>query len=835
MSALDAVVLSCDTTGLEVPVASYVTAPPRQAVAWFSNCFPHFARGKRPPKDGPFDARGQFNPPQDGMTYLIECNYKSGSPKAWGGASGGPVFTGELIAGIIKGVEGNNGLERLIAVPAWKLVALPDFRAAVGLEQGADAQATAEWRSRLVWDVAQALHSLTSEALEIVIREFGRRPTPGEDPVPQLAEQLVETPELILTLVKARRQCRKGGQPGAMPALWDVEDLLLPLRIPPEELRRCALALATHDTVLVDDFAVTRAGAAIRIAALDHRRVEWTARPPEVEEWSGQGQHDIGAVTPGEMTTEAVASRLLLDLAAQKIPAKLLPSSPPPAPGKAFTDLAEAFRTNLLQRSVVEGPQYCIVDSSSTRDVKISDRQRDRLLEALTYLKVEVPELEFLELSTNLELAKSEVGFIGILTMRVEETADPDTGLIHTAKGPSTPRPARQPVSAPRPRSPSQGSTMAKTVVELDLIGYSDTARELEEHLGADLVMRFNDQIQGFVDLGLKAAGLSRQYTFVKTTGDGAIAVLDEPAQAHSFAEALNAACREHNGKKSVESAKRWFRIAATTGDVVISGQEIAGMAINNAVRLESAGEAGHFIVDLPTYAALGRKQKSKYLPEERIRGKRDEMIPARRRVFLDEATPRPDHVALVMDLTMADFTDVAANSLIRELTRLLAADPLGITIEAIRDGSLHVTIRFRDLNALAEFINKHTTKDPKLLKTFNDWKVRTVTYHATPGPAPRPPEKKPSTRQRQTTAAKKRSTRQPKPSSATLSDAERATLIRALVGMPPTDFDFVVAVLGARSGLPVSATTRSALADALVDWVVSREKVDELRREVHP
>ena len=40
---------------------------------------------------------------------------------------------------------------------------------------------------------------------------------------------------------------------------------------------------------------------------------------------------------------------------------------------------------------------------------------------------------------------------------------------------------------------------MQKTILELDLIGYSDKARELDEQLGADLVMRFNDQIRQFV------------------------------------------------------------------------------------------------------------------------------------------------------------------------------------------------------------------------------------------------------------------------------------------------------------------------------------------------
>jgi len=149
---------------------------------------------------------------------------------------------------------------------------------------------------------------------------------------------------------------------------------------------------------------------------------------------------------------------------------------------------------------------------------------------------------------------------------------------------------------------------MKKTILELDLVGYSDKARELQEHLGVDLVMRFNDQIQEFVDQGLSAAGLHRDKVIVQSTGDGAIVVLDEAEQSHVFAEAINTACRERNAAKSVPSARRWFRIAAASGEVEIRGLDLAGTVIANAVRLESAGEAGHFLIDVATWAQLPRR-----------------------------------------------------------------------------------------------------------------------------------------------------------------------------------------------------------------------------------
>ena len=59
---------------------------------------------------------------------------------------------------------------------------------------------------------------------------------------------------------------------------------------------------------------------------------------------------------------------------------------------------------------------------------------------------------------------------------------------------------------------------MIRTVVELDLIGYSRRARELEEQVGVQIVGLLNDQIQRFVDQALTAIALSRQAAVVVTT-----------------------------------------------------------------------------------------------------------------------------------------------------------------------------------------------------------------------------------------------------------------------------------------------------------------------------
>jgi class 3 adenylate cyclase len=180
---------------------------------------------------------------------------------------------------------------------------------------------------------------------------------------------------------------------------------------------------------------------------------------------------------------------------------------------------------------------------------------------------------------------------------------------------------------------------MQKTVVELDLKGYSDVARELEEHISAEVVLVFNSQIQRFVDSGLNAAGVPREESVMATTGDGAILVFDSPEISHVFAAAIHDACRVHNHEKTVASAKRWFRIGIATGPLAIKTKggvkEMAGSVIARAVRLEAAGNIGEILVDTESYLGLSDAQKALYDPEESIRGKRDEVFSARRCVVL--------------------------------------------------------------------------------------------------------------------------------------------------------------------------------------------------------
>lgn len=174
---------------------------------------------------------------------------------------------------------------------------------------------------------------------------------------------------------------------------------------------------------------------------------------------------------------------------------------------------------------------------------------------------------------------------------------------------------------------------MKKTVVELDLVGFSTIGDNLEQGLDVHSLVQLNQQIQSFVDVGLEFVGGSRQRNVMATTGDGAILVFDSAKDAHCFAQAVHAATFEHNRARSQPLAKRVFRIGIASGEIVMvekpGGFDIAGSTIARAVRLEAKAQPGGVLVDEGTFQSLDADQKRQYGAKETIAGKRDEKFEA--------------------------------------------------------------------------------------------------------------------------------------------------------------------------------------------------------------
>lgn len=180
---------------------------------------------------------------------------------------------------------------------------------------------------------------------------------------------------------------------------------------------------------------------------------------------------------------------------------------------------------------------------------------------------------------------------------------------------------------------------VTKTVVELDLVGYSEKASTLEEQFDAALVAQFNEHIQEFVDRGLAAVGSQRKGTVMATTGDGAILTFDSADDAHRFAVEVHNATQKHNAQKKQASAKRWFRVGIATGDLSeytdsVGKSQIVGTVIISAVRLEASARPGQIVVDEATFNSLSKKLRDGYGDAETVTVKTQTFVARRYTVY---------------------------------------------------------------------------------------------------------------------------------------------------------------------------------------------------------
>ena len=170
-----------------------------------------------------------------------------------------------------------------------------------------------------------------------------------------------------------------------------------------------------------------------------------------------------------------------------------------------------------------------------------------------------------------------------------------------------------------------------KTVVELDMVGYSDIARELQENLDVSVVAILNEKIQEFVDVGLEAVNKTREKVVKATNGDNAVIVFENASDAHLFAKAVHEYTQNYNAQREGLSAKRWFRIGCATGELNEGGVQGVGIVIATAYRLEAEAKPGQLLIDTETYDALAAEQKKHYSDVEQVSGKRDEKFRVRR------------------------------------------------------------------------------------------------------------------------------------------------------------------------------------------------------------
>jgi len=112
----------------------------------------------------------------------------------------------------------------------------------------------------------------------------------------------------------------------------------------------------------------------------------------------------------------------------------------------------------------------------------------------------------------------------------------------------------------------ADGEPVIKYIVDLDLFSYSDISNYLEQSLGARAIHVLNKQIQSFVVQALKRVGERVEHLPIARTGDGGILAFDSVATAAGFAETVHLVAEEHNKGKSVDVARRHFRVGVAKG-----------------------------------------------------------------------------------------------------------------------------------------------------------------------------------------------------------------------------------------------------------------------------
>jgi tetratricopeptide (TPR) repeat protein/class 3 adenylate cyclase len=187
----------------------------------------------------------------------------------------------------------------------------------------------------------------------------------------------------------------------------------------------------------------------------------------------------------------------------------------------------------------------------------------------------------------------------------------------------------------PSAQVPASTAVVRGTVVVADMVGYSDIAKMLEENTSPNSVADLNRQIQNLISRAIAELPAVSPYYLISRTGDGAILLFEKAEAAHYFARTLHLLASGHNASRSVATAQRWFRTGIATGDVsrasTDSPGEYAGIAIANAVRLESAAGAGEIVIDEPSFAELPSELQSLYGEPTTVRGKRKETFRVRR------------------------------------------------------------------------------------------------------------------------------------------------------------------------------------------------------------
>lgn len=167
-----------------------------------------------------------------------------------------------------------------------------------------------------------------------------------------------------------------------------------------------------------------------------------------------------------------------------------------------------------------------------------------------------------------------------------------------------------------------------RTLIKLDVVGYADIVKILEEKTNAKVTSLLNNKIQSFVTKALDIIDCGTGL-ILKKEGDSALVCFQEACKAHDFARTVHEITTKDNIGKP-ESLKIVFRIGGATGELDLTTYDGYLNAI--AYRLESKSEQGGILINREMFNELPSNMQSQYDIEEVVEGKRiSELFLARR------------------------------------------------------------------------------------------------------------------------------------------------------------------------------------------------------------
>ena len=197
-----------------------------------------------------------------------------------------------------------------------------------------------------------------------------------------------------------------------------------------------------------------------------------------------------------------------------------------------------------------------------------------------------------------------------------------------------------------------------RTLVKLDLEGYSDISNFVENIADATAVSKINARIKKLVEESLDQVGFEKGEILEKAAeGDSALVSFKVADDAHKFAILIHQNIEKWSFRLSFKHYKMEFRIGCATGELDVSTHD--GCLNIVAYRLEPKAHPGGTLIDAQTYRELSPIFQIEYDIEEMIPGKRQEKYRIRR--WLNKSKKKLGIINRILDIPHIDGTQICS------------------------------------------------------------------------------------------------------------------------------------------------------------------------------